>query len=65
MVRGVARVLLAAVLAAVLAGCNNSGNGESQTTNDVKKSPTGGASVSSVPNVRNSGEVVSPSGGPG
>lgn len=65
MSRRVPRVLVAAVLAVVLAGCNNSGNGESQTTNDVKKSPTGGASVSSGPDVRNSAEVVSPSGGPG
>lgn len=60
--------LAAASLAALLsglAGCNNSGNGESSTTNDVKKSPSGGASVSTSPGPRTSGEVVSPSGGPG
>ena len=65
MVRRMPRMLATAAVVAVLAGCSGSGYGESSTPNDVQQSPTGGASVSTVPNVRNSAEVVSPSGAPG
>lgn len=52
----VPRIAGIALAALTLAACN----GQATTTNDVKPSPSGGASISVSPGPRSSAAVVSP-----